>query len=586
MAVQPEKGWVFLLGPITTINLPVAPLRPKSDNHESTPWTSQSPVRLRSPRSKPRAHTKWGRPHAAPRCATLSGSHGEWTQSDDVSLPVLCGRTSSSSPFRHSMTEAFSYGSFSRGAGPANLIIRMCGHSFICHGPADCTRLALLDFIYYLIPLLPAHSIRVDGRVLDANTTSIHIGDDCEIDILLLLLGGNKKKAPKITSSMVKKVTTVLKARNARRPRTPHAVMPRNSLALSAVSRTYYNCLKHPLAISSRGCRVPDPYAFPTSTWWASVETTLSTPSAGTTVAATYFNNPVMSCLDTLSVATGSSCVAGFTNTYASNPAIRALATAAQLATLTSAVRASCWGIKLRNTQPPTTCTGRFIIALVPLGRTIPGYQALTNSTASTDLGTLLLNVPSGQLASGYVQQMPNSITINAQDLLRGEIEISFVPVGPDGWRFRTTRLSTAYNGTQVVGDTSLYNGSTGTDVQADNEDVNSVSGTYAIVVYGEGLPSNQGVLVVQYGGTLEGQPVTSTNTFVPSESTRSLCGSVQAVESAINAASGNNAYSFVDAARDFYNDVKPALFEGVRRGAAMAGMAMQRAMAGRYLTV
>jgi guanyl-specific ribonuclease Sa len=131
-----------------------------------------------------------------PTASQLSGSHGEWTQTDDLDALVLirsaltlCRSPPQGNPFRYSSEESFTFGGFSK-TGGVNMVIKLSNYRFYCHGPTDVSRLELLSLVEHLLPSAPNFRLTVDGRALGSDTTRVHIGDDCEIVVNLLILGG------------------------------------------------------------------------------------------------------------------------------------------------------------------------------------------------------------------------------------------------------------------------------------------------------------------------------------------------------------------------------------------------------------
>jgi hypothetical protein len=154
---------------------------------------------------------------------------------------------------------------------------------------------------------------------------------------------------------------------------------------------SFYKALHDPFHPSSLGCQVPDPFPFPTMTFHVHQTTVIGVPSGGTSASVAFLPNPVLSMIDlqhsnnltatNVSIYTTPMTTYNSTATSAGSAIYGAISPTA-LNSVYSDYRLVSWGIKVSNLQPELTATGRLIVAMLPLGNTIPSYPELANATS------------------------------------------------------------------------------------------------------------------------------------------------------------------------------------------------------------
>lgn len=326
----------------------------------------------------------------------------------------------------------------------------------------------------------------------------------------------------------------------------------------SSTMANFARALSKPFAIESLGCRVPDPFSFPTACYHAHKTFTVNSSSfAGSTDKFCFMvmPNPIISVVDVFQAVAGGAyqTVSGSAyNSYGPTSAptcFKGLVSSAGLAADYSTYRVVSTGIKLSNLQPALNATGRLFVAQVPIGDTMPSGLDLTY--ASADPNRLILamtGLTTGMLNSTDILELPSAREFVVQDIMTGDIAINPMVTNPAFYGFKTTQAAGQLNATYSFGDDVQQNAAAGS-VTTSFKDLTRCNGGSAILVYGEGFPPNSSVLQIEHIIHLEGSPIpitgSSTQTLVPSATPMAHVGSTAMVEQALGVLA-KQAFQFV----------------------------------------
>lgn len=332
---------------------------------------------------------------------------------------------------------------------------------------------------------------------------------------------------------------------------------PRNK----ALKAPFLDALIHPFWPSSMGIRCPDPFPFPTASYHLH-QTHVMGNTAGSGCVA-FFPNVVLSAIDIGGVSAtvnASLNTTGFTR-YSSTTAtvpfnILGSTTPTNLSSILSTQRVVSWGIKISNLQPELSATGRIIVAVIPLGDTIPSYRELTQVGLSANVIVPILGVPVNNLFSSNILQLPTAQEFAVQDLLHGDLEVTGMYTNSSFWQFKTNVDSIAILGSANSGD-SLVSSSLGVVIANGYKDITRCCGASSIVVYFEGFPTTTtNNILVETIYHIEGSPqlaANASNIPVASCAEQIITGSTSAVEASMSVASKmNNVFTWITKGADF----------------------------------
>lgn len=343
------------------------------------------------------------------------------------------------------------------------------------------------------------------------------------------------------------------------------------------INNHFYKALSKPFDPRSLGCTVPDPFPFPTVTYHLHQTSVISQASGVTRGSVMFLPNPVLSMVDTWSMnqtIPGSSTGINSTpfNQYATTDGRRCLYGACSptaLSNIFSTYRVVSWGVKISCLQPQLNATGKLIVALLPIGDTVPAYNNLANSVVIGSSVTSITGLPISQIDSSSIIELPTAVQLTVGDLLKGDLEVSGMYTNSNFWSFKSTNLNGS-TATSFLGDEVQQASGVVTSIGY-KDDTRCVGGC-AIVAYWEGVPA--GSLGWQFETIyhLEGSPVLSSgvnNIPISSSPPRANIGSMATVESAMSHASKlSNVYEIIHTGMNFLNDNKNIL----RTGASLLG--------------
>jgi len=272
----------------------------------------------------------------------------------------------------------------------------------------------------------------------------------------------------------------------------------------------YYLALTDPFHPDALGAQVPDMFSYPTATFHAEGTIGIDTNAAG--IASVLINpHPYLTAVDMTTTSVGSTSMTRYStnSTYAATPI------ASMKATLSN-FRVVGLGIEIRNLLPPTTATGRVIVATVPVSGIAPGPNSLLNTGPNNNT---LLNIITGETSAvtsvttgitSAILALPGALEYTVQDLITNKLSVQCRPCTPQAFEFRNALNETALTASRTMGQNETYITSTGViDTTAtDTIGTSDSRGFDAILLRFEGLPvSTTGSMEVKYILHYEGTP-------------------------------------------------------------------------------
>lgn len=221
--------------------------------------------------------------------------------------------------------------------------------------------------------------------------------------------------------------------------------------------------------------------------------------------------------------------------------------------------RTVSWGIKISNLQPELSATGRIIIAMIPIGDSVPSENELTNVSNTAAVLTPVFGTATTQLGTSGILQLPSAQLFAVQDLLHGDMEVSGMYTNTSFWQFKTTEARGAPYAGHAGGDSVNINTTSLLTVNSGYKDVNRMPGGCAIAIFYEGIPaSTPNVFQVETIYHLEGSPqisATASTVPVPSGAEKSIVGTTDVVDQVMGVASKlENVFTFITKGADFLN--------------------------------
>jgi hypothetical protein len=224
-------------------------------------------------------------------------------------------------------------------------------------------------------------------------------------------------------------------------------------------------------------------------------------------------------------------------NTYLTSPT--------NLANVMSEYRVVSWGIKLIAKDTAFASKGKIFVALVPTTANAPSWNTMETVIASSldVVGEYACGVGITNLLAS-IQNYPSCRVFSMQDLLRGEIMVTGLPLNPSFYDFRgtTDRSILTWNTGQILADEGVFNNTTGlvNATAGGRKDVASLRGGMAIAIAVNGCPALSNEFDVEVVYHLEGSPNTNSpsgpgSNVVPSAQ-QVLGGSTNTVERIISA--------------------------------------------------
>jgi hypothetical protein len=204
----------------------------------------------------------------------------------------------------------------------------------------------------------------------------------------------------------------------------------------------------------------------------------------------------------------------------------------AQMDAVMSNFRFVAGGYEIRNLIPPTTATGRVIVAKVPVSGYFPGPNALaSNSFLNWNIanGAVQVSSISNSYSTGFpsgILSLPWAEEFTMQDIISDTIRVSHRICSATAYDFHQTGSNAAENATVDLAGGLAVTGSSGVPVTGiDSLTDETAIGWDAVLIRFEGLPaSTTGVAEIKYIQHYEGSPSVSASTsgtiLAPSSST------------------------------------------------------------------
>ncbi len=301
--------------------------------------------------------------------------------------------------------------------------------------------------------------------------------------------------------------------------------------------RQYEIALSNPFAVEAIGVRVPDSYCFPTVTYHFRSTITPTTNASGL-CGMCVLPSPCFSLI-------GGSGTFGGPTAFTANSGAYYFVAPLDMQTKLTEYRVVSWGIRLLAKDTALASKGKIWIALVPTTNNAPSWNTLNTVTAS---GTGVISEYTAGFDMGYlgssIQNYPSVRVFSLQDLLRGEVQVTGVPLSNSFYDFKGTadRNDVPWNTGQVLADEGVFNNTAGlvNSTAGGRKDIASLRGGMAILIYGSGMPAATNEFDVEVIYHLEGSPNLSSTSgavtgIVPSAQ-KVLHGSTSVMESVISA--------------------------------------------------
>jgi len=332
---------------------------------------------------------------------------------------------------------------------------------------------------------------------------------------------------------------------------------PKGALSLNRVnsmSRDFACALKLPFHPCAVGCRVPDIYSAPTSTYHVRGNVVLGTTTAGT-LGVIVLPNPILSLVDTALDSNNTACVTSgmtqitTTSGAGTSPYYGAVGKT-PLSLAMASYRVASWGLKITSTQPALSGTGRLYIALIPSISQVPNIGTVENNgcdNGNGHAGRAFTNLQ--PVFSSSILDYPEATMLTVSELMTGAVCITPSPVNPIFYNFKSlTEYPTINNGYYVNDQTSTN--SAGAVFGARNGmNINNVSGGMTVVIFGDGFPTSlTNAVDIEFVYHLEGTPLLSISNSagLSSVSPMQHAGSTDIVEKALQIAPASQGISFL----------------------------------------
>ncbi|APG77207.1 hypothetical protein [Hubei narna-like virus 9] len=391
----------------------------------------------------------------------------------------------------------------------------------------------------------------------------------------------NNKQNTKHSNAAMQKINEQNKNQNKSQKKVNHRRGYQQRPTLNQ-SQMFYAALTCPFDPNVLGVQVPDPFPYPTQVYHVHQTTVIGNAANNSgSGAIAFLPNPVLSLIDITQANVGNitgSCIKAtpftrygpLTPTNVSNAILGAI-TPTALSDVFADYRVVSWGIKISNLMPELVATGRVIIAQIPLGDTIPSYPNLASAIQPVTLESIF-GIDPVFLGSSNILELPTGFQLTAQDFLHGDLECGGMYSAADFWDFKTTRDIGKLNvggspGTIFTGDDVAVTTS-GLNYGIGYKDMTRCRGGSAIVIYFEGMPSNQieNFFQVETIYHLEGTPnfsSISNNALISSTARKTAVGTTQNVEQVMAKASKvENVFTWIDRGADFLNKNKSTIMK------------------------
>jgi hypothetical protein len=295
----------------------------------------------------------------------------------------------------------------------------------------------------------------------------------------------------------------------------------------------YANALYAPFSGAAIGARVPDQWAYPTSTYKSQGLMTLKSDASGNCSFYLTFN-PFATLIDaaattatTVSVVPGGAGGMKRAIGLTSSQAFYAASNYTTLAQAFSSYRVVGGGFQLRSVIPPLNASGKVIMAAVPATGFFPGPKYLDNLSAVDQAAQphavmaivtgLSSNAPGNHIPSSILG-LPTATFATTAELETGVISFTARPITPLAYRFKSTDTAQntfAFGGNDAPDGVAEYASTAGVFTMREREPYGStdIHGFEAFLITCEGLPVSANVFDLEYIFHYEGTPNLSFST-------------------------------------------------------------------------
>lgn len=262
-----------------------------------------------------------------------------------------------------------------------------------------------------------------------------------------------------------------------------------------------------PFRPDALGARIPDEYAYPTTTFHHRSSITVTSDSIGNLglvlLPCPYWS--MLHCIGSFSWTSGSNYA---NNNWSSIPP-------ASLTAECENFRLVSWGIRLRNLQAPGTATGMIEIAQVPCLNTIPSYTALFNAAITPAYGFPL--IAGGYYGTGLPSLLgyPESDEVAVQELMSNDVLVVGKVTSPEWMVFKNPDTTASVNGTQTINEGGVITTSTGVVAAAGSRGGTDCVGRTCIMINGRGFPNITKAFDIEIIYHYEGTPITAATNYI-----------------------------------------------------------------------
>lgn len=352
-----------------------------------------------------------------------------------------------------------------------------------------------------------------------------------------------QRKAKRLAQKLAKRQLRPAKARSIPTPAKLRQAPLNTYMAKDASALAQFKlALSNPFSPKAIGVRVVDAYALPSVTYHVRGSFSPTTDVSGTW-AGMLLPSPCLSLLRMVGLGSGN--LTQFTQNvtayYASSPTA--------LSNVLTEYRTVAWGIRLVPKDTAFSAKGKYTVAVVPTSRNAPSWNTLETVTAASfdTISYYLAGVNGSGSASQSWVNLPSARVFSAQDLLRGEIQVSGLPYHNSYYEYKGVqdRTNAPWAAGQVLADEGVFNNATGlvNATAGGRKDPASLAGGSAILLSVWGAPASTQEFDIEYIYHLEGTPALvvggstlTAGALVPS-SMRTVGGSTTLVETALSAA-------------------------------------------------
>lgn len=353
---------------------------------------------------------------------------------------------------------------------------------------------------------------------------------------IIMVAKANKKRNKAKNNKAKNIVKRQLKVKR-RGPRGPTAIMSGTQPGF-VDAKLFRHALQNPFSAMAIGCRVPDSYAIPTSTYH--IRNTIScVTGSGGGFACIILPSPCLTFV--LSSGTITSSMTAFsqnTNCYY-------VASPTAVSVALTEYRVVSWGFRIIPKDTAFAAKGKYYLAFSPTTNNAPSWNTMETVTASNldVIGEYLVGIGAATGNLGQIVNLPSVRSFTAQDLMRREIQFAGAPLSSSFYEFKgtTDRTNMPWASGQILADEGVFNHTTGlvNATAGGRKDIASLKGGVGALLRFTGGPADTNEFDIELIYHLEGTPnvgsATTGGAIVPS-SQRVAMGSTHLVESVMSA--------------------------------------------------